>query len=68
MALDLWFRDDVRRILASKAQAIARLPVNDYRLGYEDALADMRVEFGLDDIDARLAHWQAANAVPIEGR
>lgn len=58
MGLDLWFRDDVRRILASKAQAIARLPVSDYRSGYEDALSDLRVQFGLDDTDSRLAHWR----------
>ncbi|MEN6507032.1 MAG: hypothetical protein ABFD92_21055 [Planctomycetaceae bacterium] len=68
MALDLWFKDQLKRTIDSKAQAVARLPVNDYRLGYEDALDDFRKEFGLDDIDARLAHWQVVNAVPIEGR
>ncbi|MBN1954826.1 MAG: hypothetical protein JW900_07225 [Anaerolineae bacterium] len=45
--LDLWFRQDVARILASKAQAASRYTGAEYREGYMDALADVALAFGL---------------------
>lgn len=47
MGLDLWFRDDVARILASKAQAAGRYSGEEYRQGYLDALGDVALAFGL---------------------
>ena len=48
MALDLWFRDDLRRILNSKEQAAAEFR-DPYRLGYLACIAHLRTEFGLND-------------------
>ena len=47
MALDLWFRDDVRRILSMAAQGAARHPADDWRDGYMAAIADLAIAFGL---------------------
>ena len=47
MGLDLWFCDDVSRILASKAQAVARMPADEYRRGCEETLSDIAAAFGL---------------------
>jgi len=52
--LDLWFRDDVVRVLASIEQshkstvdASDRPPDGDYLRGYADALRAVRVGFGV---------------------
>lgn len=50
MGLDLWFRDDVRRMIASKAQTAGRLAAGEYQRGYLDALSDLAVAFGLSDV------------------
>ena len=47
MAMDLWFKPDVARILASKAQAASRYSGAEYKRGYMDALADVALAFGL---------------------
>ena len=47
MGLELWFRADVQRMIASKAQAAGRLEAGEYRRGYLDALEDLAVDFGL---------------------
>jgi hypothetical protein len=47
MGLDLWFREDVARILAGLAQQAARRDGGDYGQGYLDALADVAISFGL---------------------
>lgn len=47
MGLDLWFKQDVARILASQAQTAARYPGKEYKEGYLDALSDLAVAFGL---------------------
>jgi hypothetical protein len=49
MGLDLWFRDDVRRILAAKLQAAQRDKNGDELVGYVQCLHDLAVEFGIDD-------------------
>ena len=58
MGLDVWFRDDVARILASTqetlAQAHGAVPPLDperagaYQQGFVDALKSVAVAFGLD--------------------
>ncbi len=50
MGLDLWFRDDVRRMIASKAQTAGRLAAGEYQRGYLDALDDLAVGFGLSGV------------------
>ena len=57
MGLDLWFREDVARILAATAEtmgstlgAVAPLNLNEaasYREGFEDALRAVGVAFGV---------------------
>jgi hypothetical protein len=47
MGLDLWFREDVARILAGLAQQAARRNDGDYGEGYLDALSDVALSFGL---------------------
>jgi hypothetical protein len=47
MGLDLWFREDVGRILAGLAQQATRRDDGEYRCGYMDALCDVAVSFGL---------------------
>ena len=47
MGLDLWFRQDVARILASVGQAASRHAQGEYKRGYNDALADVALAFGL---------------------
>lgn len=47
MGLDVWFKSDVQRILASLRQAASRYS-GDYQQGYRDALADVGLAFGLD--------------------
>jgi len=46
MGLDVWFSDDVRRCLHSKAQAASRYS-GEFRDGYLAALDDLAVEFGV---------------------
>ncbi len=46
MGLDLWFRDDVKRILAMAAQAAERYP-GDFQAGYVAALSDLALAFGV---------------------
>lgn len=50
MALDLYFKDDLRRILDSKEQAARDMmrPGPAYQ-GYMTALAHLRTEFGLNE-------------------
>ena len=52
MALDLWWSEDVARILASTRETMlasqARGPVNeDYQQGFVDALRSVAVAFGV---------------------
>ena len=47
MPLDMWFKQDVQRILASKAVPAMRQSNSDYRDGYLDALQDIGIAFGL---------------------
>lgn len=47
MGLDLWFKQDVARMLASQAQTAGRYTGADYRQGYMDALSDLALAFGL---------------------
>jgi hypothetical protein len=54
MGLDLWFREDVARILASQyetMQASTDVAMNGnteaYRQGFEDAIRGMAVAFGV---------------------
>jgi hypothetical protein len=61
MGLDLWFREDVARILASKARPATRLPEGAYQNGYLDALADVGVAFGV-------VEPEKAREVPVDGR
>ena len=48
MSAGIYFRDDLARILASKAQAASRSMSGDSLRGYLDAITDLAVEFGLD--------------------
>ena len=47
MALDLWYPDDVRRILLGLARAASRYTDAEYRQAYHDALTDAAVSFGV---------------------
>lgn len=49
MAVDLYFKDDLQRILASKWQAAVRDKQGDELVGYVQALHDLAVEFGIPD-------------------
>jgi hypothetical protein len=53
MGLDIWFRDDVTRILAGHAQHEMRGKDNDYQKGYMDALKDIAVSFGISPTNGR---------------
>lgn len=46
MGLDMWFREDQERILASLAQAASRY-AGEFQEGYMAALRDMAVAHGL---------------------
>jgi len=46
MGMDLWFQDDVRRILWGLARAASRYDP-EYRQVYLDALGDVATAFGL---------------------
>jgi hypothetical protein len=63
MGLDLWFREDLQRILASKVQAVCRVGISEYRQGYLDCIRDLAVEFGIATGQARPpeleARWQS---------
>ena len=47
MGLDLWFREDVARILAALARTAARARAGEYQQGYIDALGDVAASFGI---------------------
>lgn len=52
MGLDLWFREDVARILAATQETMlasqaASLINEDYQLGFRDALRAVAVAFGV---------------------
>ena len=46
--MGMWFRGDIHRILASKAQAAARYGDAGFVAGYLAALDDLAVEFGVE--------------------
>ena len=46
MGLDVWFRDDVIRVLTAESLQISRLPEGEYRRGREDTLEDIAAYFG----------------------
>lgn len=69
MSLDIWVREDVARILASKAQAGARYTGEEYREGYLDALSDVALAFGLVPLARQLTSETAYQHTSIpEGR
>jgi len=47
--VNLWFPEDVRRMLASQAVVASRYGAGEYRAGYMDALRDLAISFGLDE-------------------
>jgi hypothetical protein len=68
MGLDLWFREDVARILAStqetmQASQAATIVNEDYQQGFVDALRAVAVAFGVASPRVRDGHrvgqtWQ----------
>ncbi|MBN1139922.1 MAG: hypothetical protein JXM73_25350 [Anaerolineae bacterium] len=69
MGLDLWFRDDVLRILAGTMEGVSNgLDANPavdaeyaaaYRQGFTDAVKTVAVSFGLvDRITNKVLHWR----------
>ena len=46
MGLDVWFREDVSRILAGLARAASRYD-GEHGQGYRDALGDVAASFGI---------------------
>ena len=70
MGLDLWFRDDVARILAALARTAARAPAGEYQHGYIDALGDVAASFGIaapENHQVRAADWISARPVVEAG-
>ena len=73
MGLDVWFRQDVARVLASTQETLASsfsaVPPLDqelsgaYRQGFSDALKAIAVAFGLSDAPGT-ARGQIADTVP----
>jgi hypothetical protein len=47
MGLDMWFREDEQRILATLAQTARRLPDDQFARGYLAAINDVAVAHGL---------------------
>lgn len=59
MSLDVWFRDDIRRVLyaldeasrAAQAHASTGAPISSYRAGYSDAMRAVAIAFGIIEMD-----------------
>jgi len=47
MGLDLWFREDVQRVLTALLSANNRKEPGERQRGYEDALFDLALAFGV---------------------
>lgn len=78
MGLDVWFRQDVARILASTQETLGRardaMPVLDaerasaYEQGFEDALRVVAVAFGLGAPRAGVSTEEVRCVRRIDGR
>lgn len=78
MGLDVWFREDVARILASTQEAMravtgATAPLDPeaadvYRQGFSDALQAVGVAFGVAVPEERAGDARISGALLVDGR